>query len=112
MPMREMVKQSGLSLMHKIVRPATCGATLIETRARNVSRSHRAFQICTALCHLCQCDDEVEKGARLRRHLMSRRIVDIERKALVRPVREEIDQLAFANQRPGDEQQHLRNAEA
>src|SRR5215467_13567901 len=44
--------------------------------------------------------------------MMSRWMVGIERKVFVRPVRKEIDQLAFADQRLGDEQQHLRNAEA
>src|SRR3569623_3830337 len=58
-----------------------------------------------------QLIDEVEKCPGLGRNAMPRRIVGIERKPLVRPIRKQVDQAPLGEEGRGAQEQHLRNPE-
>jgi hypothetical protein len=51
-----------------------------------------------------QSDDKVKKHLCLGRHMVSGRMIRIERKALIRPVCEKVDEPPFPNQRLGSKQ--------
>lgn len=56
-------------------------------------------------------EQEVEKGAHLRRRQVPRRMIGVERETLLRPVGQYLHQLARCEQRPEAELDGLRDAE-